>query len=51
MLVVAFAVASLAGGVVGARISARSRPQGLTTAFAVLLAVATAFQAVPDLLR
>jgi uncharacterized membrane protein YfcA len=53
-LVAAFAVASMAGGVVGARVSARSQPQRLTTAFAVLLAVvavATAFQAVPDLLR
>lgn len=54
ILVVAFALASMAGGVVGARVSARARPHALTTAFAVLLAVvavATALQAVPDLLR
>ena len=53
-MVVAFAVASMAGGLLGARISARTDAHRLTTAFAVLLAVvavATATQAVPALLR
>ena len=52
--VVAFAAASMAGGLAGSRLSARTPPHRLTTAFAVLLAVvavATATQAVPDLLR
>ncbi|WP_341359364.1 sulfite exporter TauE/SafE family protein [Georgenia sp. M64] len=52
--VVAFAAASMAGGFAGSRLSARTPPHRLTTAFAVLLAVvavATATQAVPDLLR
>ncbi|RPF26427.1 sulfite exporter TauE/SafE family protein [Georgenia muralis] len=52
--VVAFAAASMAGGFAGSRLSARTAPHRLTTAFAVLLAVvavATATQAVPDLLR
>jgi uncharacterized membrane protein YfcA len=52
--VAAFAAASMAGGLAGSRLSARTPPHRLTTAFAVLLAVvavATATQAVPDLLR
>lgn len=52
--VVAFATASMVGGLAGSRLSARTPPHRLTTAFAVLLAVvavATATQAVPDLLR
>jgi uncharacterized membrane protein YfcA len=53
-LVVAFGVASMAGGLVGSRVSARVQPHRLTVAFAVLLAVvavATAVQAVPDVVR
>ncbi|KAE8765617.1 sulfite exporter TauE/SafE family protein [Georgenia thermotolerans] len=51
--VTTFAVASMLGGVAGARISRRLQPGRLTVAFAVLLAlvaVATAAQAVPDLI-
>lgn len=52
-MVATFAAASMVGGLVGARLSGRASVVRLTTAFAVLLAVvavATAAQAVPDLL-
>lgn len=50
--VTTFAVASMLGGVVGSQVSRRFQQRRLTAAFAVLLllvAVATAVQAVPDL--
>lgn len=51
--VLAFAAASMIGGLLGARLSRRVRPEVLRRLFALLLAVvavATALQAVPELL-
>ncbi len=52
-VIAAFAVASMTGGLIGSRVSARTRPATLQAAFAILLAtaaIATAMQAVPDLM-
>ncbi|WP_324649886.1 TSUP family transporter [Georgenia sp. H159] len=53
VVVAAFAVTSMAGGLLGGRFSSRARPQTLALLFALLLlgvAVATGVQAVPALL-